>query len=297
MSSSLQMFARSLLAMTIFFSVPDLQAASKSRAKDSLPQFEANFDAFSAKNPVAADWLKQDSPWSPLLRRQFSDALDEAERKRSETAQRFGQCEFVVSGELQGLISLHPHLQAIMLRADIRENFETVLLPQFSSALRRCRAFEKLIPIIETTRRRYGLDETFAVALPQISVFPPSPFGTSSTGLNYGDAVSEIYTLGLCLRFKPALQDIVWLETEIRTHQIPLESLEWFADQFPEASPTRQKLEIWRDYIADLKGSGDQSGIVKRIKPQSGEINSLQQTPRLVHDFCKNTNIKMTDNH
>ena len=218
-----QTAAQILIVLVVFAATSHGQA--KSGTVDAVARFEASFDAFTNTKPEPVEWLKPPSPWAPLLGHQFFNALEDEEKERSLTAQRLGQCEPVISDAMHGFFNLYADLQAIMIHADIRANFKTMLLPQFSHALKRCQAFAKLIPIMEATRRRYGLDETFAVALPQINVFLPGSLRIPDTTFIYHNALSEIYRLGLCEGFTPALEDVVWFETEIRTHQSA-----WFQD-------------------------------------------------------------------
>ncbi|MDD9909450.1 MAG: hypothetical protein OXR62_07135 [Ahrensia sp.] len=243
--------------------------------------FEAAFDEFAKTDPIATDWVGVNSPWLQFLAQQFHEALDGQERERSKAAQQLGQCEPVISAEWQGFVRLYPDLQAIMLRADIRASFEKIILPQVSHALRRCRAYAQLIPILEATRRRYGLDETFAVALPRVSVFHPQPIGASRKEETYNKAVVQLYDLGLCERYKPALEDVVWLETQLRTHQLSVDSLDWLGSKLPDVSKAQRDLRAWRDYVVRLEKNSS-SGLaahrsgVERLDPGLAPIQISQ---------------------
>ena len=112
----------------------------------------------------------------------------------------------------------------------------------------------------------------------------------------YNQAVGEIYRLGMCEGFTPALNDIVWFETEIRTHQISLEDLTWLESKFPKTSRMRRKLENWRQYVEGLEQANSRRVIAERLKQEAGRLNISRQTPRIVRDFCNKNEITKTGN-
>ena len=124
--------AQILIVLVVFAATSHGQA--KSGTVDAVARFEASFDAFTNTKPEPVEWLKPPSPWAPLLGHQFFNALEDEEKERSLTAQRLGQCEPVISDAMHGFFNLYADLQAIMIHADIRANFKTMLLPQFSHA-------------------------------------------------------------------------------------------------------------------------------------------------------------------
>ena len=150
---------------------------------------------------------------------------------------------------------------------------------------------------MEATRRRYGLDETFAVALPQINVFLPRPFRIPDTTLIYHNALSEIYWLGLCEGFTPALEDVVWFETEIRTHQISLENLPWFESKFSKTSKMYQKLENWRRYVEGLGHTNSGRVAIERKKRERRGGKGSARMPRRWRDFCQKHGVNGPNNH
>lgn len=241
--------ATNILLLLLLLHSPDLQAETRERLTNPRAQFETAFDIFSKQTPKPKDWLSSSSPWSPLLTRQFHHALSEEDKQRSLVAQSLGQCEPVISAEIQGFYAMYPDLRAILSRDDIRANFEEVLLPNFSHALKRCRAHEILIPILEQTKRKYSHDETYPVALPRAYVLEPEPFLISNDEQTYSNAVRDIFRLGLCNEFAPALEDIVWFETEIRTYQLKLENLIWLESKLSTSPSLQHKLKQWRSYL------------------------------------------------
>ena len=135
------LFAVLVLTLIVFLVAP------ASRADDSAAEtFIRSFRDFAQRieTDTTLTWTMSASPWSPYLKTQFEAGLTESERKQARKNAGAMRCNAVVVSEMIGFVGLYPELRPILSAGDVRANFETVILPAHSFALKRCRALAEI---------------------------------------------------------------------------------------------------------------------------------------------------------
>jgi hypothetical protein len=182
--------------------------------------FAAAVEEFARRGADESAWTGHVSPWAPYVAVQLSTFLSPEDRKQSENRQRAGECETVLTLEQRGLFNRYPELIPSFASATVRSVFERYVVPLTSHAHRRCTAFALMIPIVEATKRKWFLEDTFTVDLPRLSIWDEPPKLASDEALAYRTAARSLYALAFCARFMPAIADVIEIEADLHANQL-----------------------------------------------------------------------------
>lgn len=174
-------------------------------ANEKANQFIKTFQQF-AQRPTTnkTPWLSPASPWAPYFNtfkmRQDSQKLAELERH--------GRCDEVMTLIFKHFVRTAPDLREIFLKPEILNNFEHVLIPHFSPHFHRCKAWQKLTPAIEASKRRSAVIAEPFLNLPPMDLQKKSQPTSNKLERSFFKGLRALIHLGLCLHDKAALKDI-----------------------------------------------------------------------------------------
>ncbi len=189
-----------MAASMMVFSLSPVMAKSK-KAKAFLTTFQnfkTNFD------PTSKAWLSPASPWAPY----FKIIAAQKATKELIAMEQQGRCDEVMSEVLRNFITHTPDVSRAFFKPEILKNFENSLVPALSRRYQRCQAWQKLITVIEHTKRSALFMESPYLNLPYFSFAQKPKDRTKKAEQQYHGAIITLTRLGLCKNDKAALKDL-----------------------------------------------------------------------------------------
>ncbi len=185
---------------------------SNSYANDKASKFITTFENFKKNfGPTSKAWLSPASPWAPY----FKTITTQKGKKDHLSLEQQGRCDEVMSNVLKNVINQAPKLSTIFLKPEILDNFETTLVPALSIRYQRCQAWQKLIYVIERSKRKSAFSDAPYLNLPYFSFDQKTKELQEKQDQYFYDAVKTLTQLGLCKNDKTALKDLENLSTKM----------------------------------------------------------------------------------
>lgn len=204
----------------------------------------ATFEDYAEPYFPKPDLENIDPYWHPYLERWFEEGLSPAELALSRKQQRAGECETVLTLEMKGFLALYPVAEPDFHSSSVREIFATEIVPAYSPGYRRCVAFSRLNLLIEQTKQRYGVDETFMLYLPYTSLTVRYGKERTTEELRLERAALTLLSLAVCYRYRPAIDDVRFLIDELRVFNLYGAELLYFHEMAVKAGQSYPKLDI-----------------------------------------------------
>ena len=185
-------------------------ASSFLNAKEAQT-FPASFQNFKTNfGSTSKAWLSPASPWAPY----FKIITTQKATKELNNLEQQGRCDEVMSEVLRNFIGQTPHLSSVFFKPDIQDNFEQTLVPALSLHYQRCKAWQKLITVIERAKRSALFMPAPTLNMPYFSFAQQPKDLTQKAGKNYHSAVITLTRLGLCQNDQAALKDLQTLSRQ-----------------------------------------------------------------------------------
>ncbi len=174
--------------------------------------FVQSFTAYSkSHSPTSKAWFSSASPWAPY----FKTISEQKAGLEHLVLEQQGRCDEVMSNALKNFIDQVPNLSTIFLKPEILDNFENTLVPALSIRYQRCQAWQKLIYVIERSKRNNLFTPELYLNLPYFRFDQKPKDLPKKENQFFHDSVKSLTKLGLCKNDKTALKDLETLSTKM----------------------------------------------------------------------------------